>query len=624
MKIIKFFRKLFFKAPVLSFDIGSMAVSWYLAYCIRYNFDQKLQNFISPGFYVSLAVIIALHTGIYFSFRVYRGLWRFSSINDVLNIIKASMLSLFIAIPVLYFISNIQSIPRTVFFLYFVLVVIMQCAGRLFARLWSETPYFSEYKNTAKKRVHDNGAGSAGENLIRDLKRSNQYIPVALLDDSPGKIGLSLHGIRVSGFVRDINAVAKRMHAELIFIAIPSAKSAAMRRIIKHCEKTELPVRTLPGLNALAAGRVEVNAVRDVNIEDLLGRDQVTLEWNKISASLHNKNIIITGGGGSIGSELCRQILAQKPGKILIIDHSEYNLYKIDHELRDTYKDAKIDLALISVTDRKAVDYYFQKFNPDIVFHAAAYKHVPMLEEQIRVAVWNNVIGTQITAEAAVAAGVDQFILISTDKAVNPTNIMGSTKRIAELYCQNLNQRVPTRFTTVRFGNVLGSAGSVVPLFTKQLHKGGPLTVTHPEIERYFMTIPEACQLILQAMVKGEGGEIFVLDMGEPVKIRYLAEQMIRLAGKIPDKDIEIVYTGLRPGEKLFEELFHTSEQLVQTDHEKLFKARFRNIEWEYLIELMQEIQNKCELYSEIDLFNLIKTLVPEFTQDTILKKLMV
>jgi FlaA1/EpsC-like NDP-sugar epimerase len=297
----------------------------------------------------------------------------------------------------------------------------------------------------------------------------------------------------------------------------------------------------------------------------------------------------------------------------MVLDNSEFNLYNIDLELKAQFPEAQIDLALLHVTDEVAVKYALQNFKPEIVFHAASYKHVPMLEHQVRVAVQNNVLGTQTMAEASVAAGVEKFILISTDKAVNPTNIMGTTKRIAEIYCQNLNARSSTQFITVRFGNVLGSVGSVVPLFQKQLQQGGPLTVTHPDILRYFMTISEACQLILQAMVNGQGGEIFVLDMGDPIKISYLAEQMIRLAGKEPGQDIDILYTGLRPGEKLYEELFHPSEHLVHTEHEKLFQAKFRQMDWGDLMEAMRLLNHACQKHQEEELLVLLKSLVPEF-----------
>lgn len=605
------FKKIWLKLPVLGFDIASMGFAWYFAHLVRFNFEHNNHVLTSKNYYFSLVIVVLANIAAYYGFKVYRGVWRFFSINDVINIIKSSLFGVAIALPSLYFSASILTIPRTVFVLYFIFVIAFQCWGRFLIRAASEIIILP--KTNSRKRVLIIGAGSAGEGIIRDMNRSSDYRPVALLDDAQSKLGLSLHGVRVLGSVSQVASVAQRTKADIIFIAIPSANATQMRNLLNRCRATNLPTRTLPGLMALADGSVSINAIREVNIDDLLGREQVHLDWDKISQFINNKNIVVTGGGGSIGSELCRQIVRHAPKKLLILDHSEYNLYKIEQELRAKNVLVPIELALISITNKTAVDYFFNIFSPDVVFHAAAYKHVPMLENHLSVALWNNVIGTKIVAEAAVAVGVQEFVLISTDKAVNPTNIMGASKRITEIYCQNLSQRVPTNFVTVRFGNVLGSTGSVVPLFTQQLKDGGPLTVTHPDIERFFMTIPEACQLILQAMVKGEGGEIFVLDMGEPIKISYLAEQMIHLAGKKVNQDIAIVYTGLRPGEKLYEELFHASEQLIKTDHEKLLKARYRGLEWSVLVSIMQNIQRLCATNQMDGLLACVQQLVPEY-----------
>lgn len=611
MQSFGIFQKLYKKWPVIAFDALAIPAAWYFSYWLRYNLQPFPSDLTNSYSLISLFILAFTQIGCYYYFKVYRGLWRFSSLNDVARIIKATISATAIAVFILYLTSLLQHIPRTVFPLYNMTLVTFLCGGRLLLRSywdWKDKGYAAE-----KKRVLIIGAGRAGESLVRDLKRMQSYLPVGFVDDNLGKRGLEVHGVRVLGTTRDLADLVLECNVDLIFIAIPSARSAAMRRIVNHCEECKVPFRTLPSLPALAAGRVEVNALRDVNIEDLLGRDQVQLEWQKIAANIKDKRVVVTGGGGSIGSELCRQIMLLNPSKLLIIDNSEFNLYKIELELINKFPSIPLELGLISVTDATAVDYLFHQFKPQIVFHAAAYKHVPMLEEQVRVGVQNNVIGTQVVAEASVAVGVEKFILISTDKAVNPTNVMGTTKRVAEIYCQNLNERVDTQFITVRFGNVLGSAGSVVPLFQKQLQAGGPLTVTHPDIQRYFMTIPEACQLILQAMVNGAGGEIFVLDMGEPIKISYLAEQMIRLAGKEPGKDISIEYTGLRPGEKLFEELFHPSEQLAQTEHEKLFKAKFRHLDWTELTQTVRLLNMACTMHNNEELYILLKSLVPEF-----------
>lgn len=608
-----FLLKLYKKLPVLVFDITAIPLAWYCAYWLRFNMQTFPVVFTSSPTLYSFALLMAVQLLSYFYFKVYRGLWRFSSLHDVGKIIKATFCATAISIPILYLAALLQYIPRSVFPLYALILVTLLCSARLLMRSWWEH-YSKVQELSIAKRVLIIGAGQAGESLVRDLKRTQSYLPIGLIDDNPGKKGMEVHGIRVLGTTEDLATLALAHRIDLIFIAIPSAGSALMRRIVDHCEACSIPFRTLPGLSALAAGIVEVNALRDVSIEDLLGRDQVLLQWDKIAATVKHKRVVVTGGGGSIGSELCRQIMALDPEKLLIIENCEFNLYKIEAELAAKYPKIPLELGLISVTDKIAIDFHFQQFKPQIVFHAAAYKHVPMLENQVRGAVQNNVLGTKTVAEASVAIHAEKFILISSDKAVNPTNVMGTSKRVAEIYCQNLDRLVETQFITVRFGNVLNSAGSVVPLFQKQIQAGGPITVTHPDIQRYFMTIPEACQLILQAMSSGSGGEIYVLDMGEPIKISYLAEQMIRLAGKEPGKDLMIEYIGLRPGEKLFEELFHDSEQLAATDHEKLFKAKFREIEWNELTEAMRLLDSACALHNNEELYLLLKNLVPEFS----------
>jgi len=407
------------------------------------------------------------------------------------------------------------------------------------------------------------------------LRNRKHYYPVAFVDDAPYRLRKKIHGIAVVGKCEDIGNVVKKYSIDMIVIAIPSAKAEDMRRIVQYCQDSDVPFQTLPGLADLTDGRVTVQSLREVALEDLLGREQVQLDWKGIKEDIVNKSILVTGGGGSIGSELCRQIANLDPLKLVIIDNSEFNLYSVELELRESFPDLKLEVYLVDVTDKRMVARVFDSCKPEIVFHAAAYKHVPLLEKQVDVAVKNNVLGTNIMAQTAIKNGTEKFILISSDKAVNPTNVMGATKRAAEIVCQNLSNQAQTKFITVRFGNVLGSVGSVVPLFKKQLEKGGPITVTHPNITRYFMTIPEAVSLILQAHSLGEGGELFVLDMGKQIKVQELAEQMIRLAGKEPGVDINIEHVGLRPGEKLYEELFYEHEKQQATAHKKIFRAMF-------------------------------------------------
>lgn len=606
-----FLKKGYSKLPTLAFDFLAIPIAWYFAYWLRANMQFLPSGLLKPQSLYTLAVLIVVQVGCYYRFKVYRGLWRFSSIDDVERIIRSVISAVILIIPVLY-LSMLDRLPRSILPLYAITLVTLLCGGRLCVRqLWDKR--YNSLKTNEVKRVLIIGAGQAGESLLRDLKRSPAYLPIGMLDDNLSKRGLDIHGVLVLGTIAELPKLVIEHHIDLIFIAIPSAGSSLMRRVVNYCEQTGIPFRTLPSIQTIASGRVEVNSLRTVNIEDLLGRDQVIIHWDKIESNIHDKRVLVTGGGGSIGSELCRQIALFKPSKLLILDNNEFNLYSIEQEFITKFPDVAIQLALMNVTDVIGIDHLFGTFKPEIVFHAAAYKHVPMLETQIRVAVYNNVIGTQIIAEASVKVHAAKFILISSDKAVNPTNVMGTTKRAAEIYCQNLNKRVRTQFITVRFGNVLGSTGSVVPLFQQQLDNGGPLTVTHPDMQRYFMTIPEATQLILQAMVNGQGGEIFVLDMGDPIKISYLAEQMIRLTGKEPGKDIHIKYTGLRPGEKLFEELFHDSELLVETEHEKLFQAQFRQIDWNELSDVFRLINQACATQQTDELLVLLKNLVPEF-----------
>ncbi len=609
-----FDNKFFLKIPVLVFDSLSIVLAWYLAFALRFNIDLFPHGLRKPESCVALMILCLIQVGSFYYFKVYRGLWRFSSLNDVHRIVKSVLSTMILVVPIFYFASLLDYIPRSILPLYCLILITLLCSGRFLMRYFSDKQHDPHDHNEVAQRVLIVGAGQAGEGLIRDLNRTRAFIPVGLVDDDFRSRGLDVHGVSLLGNVEELPYLVAQHRIDLIFIAIPSATSLQMRRIVNQCMLSKVPYRTLPSLHALASGRVEVNALRKVNLDDLLGRDQVRLEWDKITECIAQKKVLVTGAGGSIGSELCRQIMALNPAELLLLDHSEYNLYRIEQELQKKYPQNILKKALLCVTDEIGIGSVFQTFRPDIVFHAAAYKHVPLLEDQARVVVKNNVLGTRVVALASVDAAVSQFILISTDKAVNPTNIMGTTKRVAEIYCQNLNMRVKTNFITVRFGNVLGSVGSVVPLFQEQLEHGGPLTVTHPDIERYFMTISEACQLILQAMANGLGGEILVLDMGEPIKIGYLAEQMIRLAGKTLGKDIHIEYTGLRPGEKLFEELFHASEQLTQTKHEKLLQASTRQIDWNELALSFERLNQACHDADDGKIIEELKKLVPEFT----------
>lgn len=600
------------KLITISYDLLIIPFAWLGAYWLRFNFE-PIPILVWQNALHVLPFVILLQFLCYWRFGLHRGMWRFASIPDLLRIFQASIVGSGLIAVALFLFNHIELVPRSVIPIYFLLLIIMLGSSRLMVR------YIKNYRHLFPKgkAVLIIGAGQAGEGLVRDLLRyvDKQYIPIALIDDDPAKQGKEIHGIRVMGQCKDIPEIIRKMPIDLIIIAIPSATSVRMREIIAYCNEATIPVRTLPGIEDITNGTVSVKNIREVSLDDLLGRDPVNLEWDKISKKIQGRILLVTGAGGSIGSELCRQIAKLGPKKLIVVEHSEYNLYALEQELKQSFTHLNLRVQLCSVTDEIEITAVMQRYVPDIVFHAAAYKHVPLLETQIRTAVLNNVIGTQVVAEAAVSVGVKEFVLISTDKAVNPTNIMGTTKRIAEIFCQNFNNHSTTRFITVRFGNVLGSAGSVIPLFSKQLAKGGPLTVTHPEITRYFMTIPEASQLILQAAVLGKGGEIFVLDMGEAIKITYLAEQMIRLSGNRLN-DIEIIYTGLRPGEKLHEELFHEQEALAKTSHKKILKAKHREIEWSLLQRYFAEIKSACDAFNFEWLQAVAVALVPEYQQE--------
>lgn len=598
-------------AAVFLHDMLMVPIAWFGAYWLRYNLGTVPDSMMFRAEYYAPYVLI-VQTGFFHAFGLYRGVWRFASLPDLVRIFKAVAGGIVAIALVLFLLNRLEAVPRSVPLLYCVILVPALCGPRLFYRFWKDNRNWA----LVGPRAIIVGAGMAGEMLVRDLLRETrlEYVPIGFVDDDRSKLKREIHGIRVLGRCDDLPRLVKRERVDCILIAIPSANDAQMRRVVEICEGCNISFLTLPSVREVLSGRVRREELREVSIEDLLGRSPVTLDWAPIRSRLEGKTILVTGGGGSIGSELCNQISQLSVARLVIFEKSEFNLYQVEARLRPLYTHARLVALLGDVTDQRAVEAVVAKFLPDIIFHAAAYKHVPLLETQVREAAKNNIIGTKIVAEAAIRHQVSEFVLISTDKAVNPTNVMGSCKRAAEILCQSFNDTGKTRFITVRFGNVLDSAGSVVPLFRKQIRNGGPVTVTDPEMTRFFMTISEACQLILKAAAVGRGGEIFVLDMGEPVKITYLAEQMIRLSGKAPNEDIQIEYIGLRPGEKMFEELFHQNEQLEDTGHEKLFFARSRECEKASVQRLILQLQEACINFNELRVLGLLNELVPEYT----------
>jgi len=580
------------------------------AYCFRFNLHE-IPDFYFKGFLYFSCLAFPFHAFFFWFFGLYRGIWRFASVPDSIRIIKSVSLS-FLAVTLAGMVFfKLQGVPRTVLVLSPLLLVIGLIFPRFCYRLFKDRRLSLRKKEG--KRTLVVGAGHAGELLLRDLISRQDYQPVALVDDNPDKHNREIHGVRVYGGLSEIGDIIRLLDVQLVLLAIPSARKETTARLVIECSKANVECKTLPSLDQLTNNHVGASQLRPITLEDLLGRDPVELDHQAISDYLRGKTVLVTGGGGSIGSELCRQVAGLHPSRLIIFDHGEYNLYAIDNELRASFPALKIVNVLGDLKNYDRVDWVFRKFLPDVVFHAAAYKHVPMLELNPAEGVQNNVFGTKVVADAADRYHVDRFVLVSTDKAVNPANVMGATKRIAEIYCQNLNLRSQTKFITTRFGNVLGSAGSVVPLFEKQIKNGGPVTVTHREIKRYFMTIPESVSLILQAGSMGKGGEIFVLEMGEPVLIKDLAEQMIRLSGLVPHRDIKIEYIGLRPGEKLFEEIFHESEDLRGTTHPKLQLARARQSDWDWLTTVLDELRSAATSRDVPELIKHLRDIVPEY-----------
>ncbi len=609
MDLKKSLQKLRSQGAAFTHDLLMVPVAWFCAYWLRFNLGVIPEAYLERAIGV-LPLLMVVQAGINWHLGLYRGVWRFASVPDLIRILQAVSVALIVNFGLLFLFFRLEDVPRSVPVIFGVLLV-MLLAGPRFLYRWLKDHHIDLRSG---ERVLIVGAGKAGEMLARDLLRKGgrSYLPVAFVDNKKRWHGQEVHGVPVVDGCDAIPQVVEKYAIDFVMLAVPSARPAQRRHLVELCEQSGVPFRTVPELDALMSGRVSIDQLREVSIEDLLGRDPVSLDWDGIRSGLAGKTILVTGGGGSIGSELCRQIGRLKPASLLLLDQSEFNLYSIEMELKAQFPMLKLHVYIGDVEDPATVERLFASHTPDIVFHAAAYKHVPLLEHQVREAVNNNVLGTRNVAEAADRHKCSEFVLISTDKAVNPTNVMGATKRLAELFCQNLDARSATRFITVRFGNVLGSTGSVVPLFRKQIEAGGPLTVTHPDMERYFMTIPEATQLIMQAAVIGAGGEIFVLDMDEPVKISYLAEQMIRLSGKVPGEDIEIKYVGLRPGEKLYEELFHEQEKLQPTGHEKILLAQYRKVDWGQLSASMAEMKQACDHFDEACLMQQLQRLVPE------------
>ncbi|HET7649497.1 MAG TPA: nucleoside-diphosphate sugar epimerase/dehydratase [Gammaproteobacteria bacterium] len=603
---------------VFAHDIAWVPVVMLAAYWLRFNLS-PISHTWWPGMLELMAIAMVLHAASFWIFGCYRGIWRFASIPDLLRLVKSVVLGAIATTAVCFLIGRLTLIPRSVLVLYPVLLIGALSSVRITVRAILDRSFRLNYEKGSRALLV--GAGQAGDMLVRDMQRYPQFVPVAFVDDDPDKRGHDLRGVRIRGAVSDIPELLDKLAIDVVLIAMPSASRKVLDRIVQMCAERGVECRTLPSLAELADGRIEVARLRPVTVEDLLGRDPVELDRQSVATFLQGKRVLVTGGGGSIGSELCRQIGKHDPGMLIVLDNCEFNLYRIDQELSAGCPNLVYSSILGDVRDAVTVDHVYEKFRPQVVFHAAAYKHVPMVEDNVIEGIRNNVFGTRVVADAAHRHGIETFVLISTDKTVNPTNVMGTTKRVAELYCQSLNESSATHFITTRFGNVLASAGSVVPLFERQIAAGGPVTVTHPEITRYFMTIPEAASLILQAGAIGKGGEIFVLDMGEPVRVLDLAEKMIRLSGLQPGRDIEILFTGLRPGEKLHEELFYAAEELQHTVHPKVLLASSQSVNSTRIQEGLRQLEIVIQANDALRAIGELKNVVPEFTPDADFEK---
>ena len=597
---------------LMCIDSIFVALALFLALVLRFEGDLSGQyaQFVRHALYLLPYYIILTLTFMYI-FRLYHRMWQYASIGELYGILKATTTSSVLMVLCIYTI-DLPHLPRSVYILTWLLISGFIGGSRLGWRLLRD--YIIKQKNSQGKNTLIIGAGDGGAMVARELLNNSSLnlTPVGFIDDSPFKQNLTVYGVPVLGRRRDIPRIVKEYQIEEIIIAIPSASGRTIREIMDICRQTQARVRIFQGTNELFADKYDF---REIQLEDLLRREPVQLNLNKISGYIQDKTILVSGAGGSIGSELCRQISRFSPEALVLVEYSENNLFQIELELREVFPDLTIHPELVDIKDRDRLQKVFKQYQPQVVFHAAAFKHVPMMERHPHSALRNNVVGTKNLAELSDQYRVETFIFISTDKAVQPTSVMGATKRIGEMIIQEMNQKSHTKFDAVRFGNVLGSSGSVIPIFEKQIKKGGPVTVTDAEMTRYFMTIPEAVQLVIQAGAMAQGGEIFVLDMGEPVKIIDLATDLIRLHGLEPDKDIKIEITGIRPGEKLYEELFTADEKMATTYHDRILVLE-NGHQTQNVLELINKLIVHNDFLDSADAIDIIKKFLPQFQAD--------
>ena len=598
-------------------DVISTAMAAVIATFIRFEF--VLQSRYLQDVMLQLPIFICLVLCFAMLFKLYNRIWRYAGTSEMLAIIASVALSTICWFGYSLLIGSM--LPRSIYVISGMLLLIFIGGSRLALRTYgylSSKPKFAAILTKAPlKNVLVIGAGDAGAVITREIERyhNDGRTVVGFIDDDKNKLHQRMFGVKVLGDRFTIKENIVKYDVDEIIIAMPSVQGDDLRQIIEICQRTKCKMKILPGVYEIINGDASVSKLRDVQIEDLLGREPIKLDDTAVSKYIKDKTVLITGAGGSIGSEICRQVARMQPKKMLLLGKGENSIYEINQELQGSFPEIKKVPIIADVRDRERIKGIMDYFKPQVVFHAAAHKHVPLMEYQPIEAVKNNVLGTKVVAEEASNHNVETFVMISTDKAVNPTSVMGCTKRVAEMFVQSMNAVSKTRFVAVRFGNVLGSRGSVIPLFKKQIAKGGPVTVTHPDMKRYFMTIPEASQLVLQAGAMAKGGEVFVLDMGEPVKICDLAKDLITLSGLTPGVDIEIKYTGLRPGEKLFEELLSAEDGTEQTDHEKIFTARIKEVKKAKMDEYVDELLGHTQ---DDEVVKTLQKVVPTYTPNRI------
>jgi len=614
--VIKAVSKLFiYRRPVV-FAIKMVLIVLALLSAYALRFDLTIPAVYWPTILKLILPLLVIKLIVFRYMGLSTGWWRYVSISDALVIFKANLLASAAFIAYVTLVHRLDNVPRSVLLLDGVLCFLFACGIRLLTRAYREDYlFFSSRSFRGQTRVLVVGAGNAGQSIVREMRQNPdlKMRAVGYLDDDTSKAKKSFQGVPVLGGTGELKELCVGHLVDEVIIAIPSASSRVMKEIVALSQSAGVKFKTLPGVGCLIDGKVSVQQIRDVDMEDLLGRDAVRLDLEQIKEYLTGKKILITGAAGSIGSELCRQLARFKPAQLILFEHAETPLFHIENELRSNFPHINIKPVIGDIRDRSRVNNIFKSSLPDVVFHAAAYKHVPMMEVNPCAAMNNNVRGTRVVAEAADMFKTAHFVMVSTDKAVNPTNVMGTSKRIAEIFVQNLAQRSQTHFVTVRFGNVLGSNGSVIPTFHEQIKSGGPVTVTHRDVTRFFMSIPEAAQLVLQAGSMGQGGEVFLLDMGEPVKIIELAETMIRLSGFKPYEEIDIEFTGLRPGEKLYEELLLEGEGIKPTSHEKIQVASSTQQSWEELLQSLDLLYAASQEFRVDEVVALMRNLVPEY-----------